>query len=55
MKGVKGKNPESKVEGTFKIRGEFSRHNPHGKKLIRNKALFFLIKTGWISVEEIGG
>tara|TARA_B100000941_G_C27964679_1_gene283305 strand:- start:109 stop:243 length:135 start_codon:yes stop_codon:yes gene_type:complete len=27
MKGVKRKNPESKVEGTFKIRGEFSRHN----------------------------
>ena len=28
MKGVKRKNPESKVEGTFKIRGEFSRHKP---------------------------
>ena len=27
IKGVKRKNPESKVEGTFKIRGEFSRHN----------------------------
>ena len=26
IKGVKRKNPESKVEGTFKIRGEFSRH-----------------------------
>ena len=36
IKGLKRKNPESKVEGTFKIRGEFSRHNVGWSRPLRS-------------------